>query len=306
MRVARVFLGMVLGVIPALSLALDNSPPLSSILSGSEFTYTAQRGDSVPRLALRFAINSRNILRDNGIKGRERLKEGRELKIDNRHIVPEALVDDGIVINLPARLLFHLRERLVTDTYPIAVGKPDWPTPSGDFEVVQVEANKTWLVPKSIQAEMRAAGRKVITRIEPGPKNPLGKYWVGISLPGIGIHGTTAPASIGGFRSHGCIRLHPDHSKDFYKKVTLGELGSVVYEPVLMARMDDGRIFLEISQDAYRRRGDPYKAAQAIAEREGLTDSVDWQRVKDVIREHAEVAREVTASSHQQAKGGDT
>ena len=305
-RAYRAAFGLIVSLAPALSWATDSPPPLSSILSGSEFTYTAKRGDSLPRLGIRFGVNAQILARDNSLTGRQRLKAGQELRIDNRHIVPEAFVDDGIVINLPQRMLFHLREREVTDAYPVAVGKPDWQTPSGDFEVVNVEENKPWLVPKSIQEEMRAAGRKVMTRIEPGPKNPLGKYWVGLSLTGIGIHGTTAPDSIYQFRSHGCIRLHPDNSKDFFHKVTRGELGRIVYQPVLLARLGDGRVYLEVNRDAYKRGGDPYKLVRAIAEQEAVTGEVDWKRVKQVIRERAEVAREVSITSQELTEGGDT
>jgi hypothetical protein len=71
--------------------------------------------------------------------------------------------------------------------------------------------------------------------------------------------------------------------------------------------MGDGRIYLEVNRDAYRKIGDPYKLVQAIAENEALTDAVDWQRVKAVIKERAEVAREITAVPHEQtAEGGDS
>ena len=56
---------------------------------------------------------------------------------------------------------------------------------------------------------MRREDKVVLTQVPPGPENPLGKHWVGLSIPGIGIHGTLAPASIYHFQSHGCIRLHP-------------------------------------------------------------------------------------------------
>ena len=43
--------------------------------------------------------------------------------------------------------------------------------------------------------------------IPPGPGNPLGTRWMGLSAPCVGIHGTPDAASIGYSASHGCIRM---------------------------------------------------------------------------------------------------
>ena len=43
--------------------------------------------------------------------------------------------------------------------------------------------------------------------IPPGPNSPVGIFWAGLSKPGIGLHGTANPETIGRARSHGCIRL---------------------------------------------------------------------------------------------------
>jgi len=43
--------------------------------------------------------------------------------------------------------------------------------------------------------------------IPPGPRNPVGRCWIGLSLPGYGIHGTPNPELIGKTGSHGCFRL---------------------------------------------------------------------------------------------------
>ena len=55
------------------------------------------------------------------------------------------------------------------------------------------------------------AWAKGLKPVPPGPGNPLGTRWMGLDAPGVGIHGTDAPASIGYSASHGCIRMHvPD------------------------------------------------------------------------------------------------
>ena len=88
---------------------------------------------------------------------------------------------------------------------PAAVGRSTWPTPSGEFHVAHKEVNPIWDVPPSIQEEMRRLGRPVVPRISPGPENPLGDLWIGLSLPNIGIHGTNAPDTVPGYTTHGCI-----------------------------------------------------------------------------------------------------
>jgi lipoprotein-anchoring transpeptidase ErfK/SrfK len=42
--------------------------------------------------------------------------------------------------------------------------------------------------------------------LPPGPNNPVGVGWIGLNKPGIGIHGTNNPYSIGQWASHGCMR----------------------------------------------------------------------------------------------------
>ena len=41
----------------------------------------------------------------------------------------------------------------------------------------------------------------------PGPNNPVGASWIGLTLPTYGIHGTPFPEQIGRAESHGCFRL---------------------------------------------------------------------------------------------------
>ena len=177
-------------------------------LSGNVFEYTVQAGDTLTKISARFGISSAVLARENGLKPNAALTPEQTLQIDNRHIVPDAQGLD-LLINLPQRMLYFYQDGLLNLTYPVALGKPTWPTPTGEFTVKNKIANKTWIVPISIQEEMRREGKAVKTHVPPGPNNPLGKYWLGLSLSGIGIHGTTAPTSIYLFQSPGCIRLHP-------------------------------------------------------------------------------------------------
>jgi len=206
-------------------------------VTGGEFTYTA---DSLASISSRFGVLEKVLARDNGLRPPYRLKTGDRLKVDNRHLIPEAL-PEGIVINIPQRMLFLFRDAKLAASYPVALGRHDWQTPTGSFFVAQLEKNKTWCVPPSIQEEMRRAGKPVITRVAPGPDNPLGGYWIGLSLPGYGIHATIAPASVYRMRTHGCIRLHPEDAAALYARVSLKMPVKIIYAPVLLSKLEDGR-----------------------------------------------------------------
>ena len=263
-------------------------------LIGREFSYTAKQGDSITSTGARFGVEVATLARTNGLDIGARLKLGQVLRVDNRHIVPEPS-NDGILINLPQRLLFYFNKVELISHYPVGLGRPDWPTPTGRFKVLAIEENPVWDVPKSIQEEMRREGQVVKTKVPPCPENPLGRYWIGLSMAGYGIHGTIAPTSIYQFRTHGCIRLHPDDVADLAKRLSVGAVGKIIYEPVLLARIEGERIFLETHRDIYRKRKDPPKSVQTLASTHGLSHLIDWLRVEQAIGRREGVAREVTS-----------
>ena len=104
----------------------------------------------------------------------------------------------------------------VLKTYPVAVGQPAYPTPTGDYVVTEKVENPTWTPPNSPWA----AG---LEPIPAGPYNPLGTRWIGTSAPLVGIHGTPDDWSIGSAASHGCIRMHISDVEDLFPHVVVGE-----------------------------------------------------------------------------------
>ncbi len=261
------------------------------MLTGSVFEYAVQKGDSLTSIGAKFGESPKLIANSNGLKFNARLVPEMRLSIDNRHVVPTGM-EDGILVNLPQRMLFHFVEGKMVFAAPVGLGKPSWPTPDGEFIIVDHEKDKAWIVPKSIQAEMAREGKPVITRIPAGPENPLGKYWMGLSIAGYGIHGTIAPASVYHFQSHGCIRMEPDAIEALFGKVGKGTRGRLIYQPLLIARLGDGSIFMESDPDIYRKRFDFLKAAHELAG--SLESSIDWKLAGRVIAAHEGVARDVT------------
>lgn len=277
----------------ALAWAMGSAAQDSASLTGGQFVYTVQPGDYLIKIGARFGTAPALLARQNGIAYGGILRPGRRLAIDNRHIVPETL-EEGILINLPQRMLFFFHQGELAAHYPVGLGKPSWPTPEGRFRVTRLEEDKTWRVPVSIQEEMEREGKAVLTEVPPGPDNPLGRHWIGLSLAGYGIHGTIAPASIYHFQSHGCIRLHPDDIAGLFSQARRGLPGKIIYAPVLLAVLEDGRLFLEVHADVYNRGLDLFELARRQAQAAGVQDRIDWAQADAVIKGREGLAREVT------------
>jgi lipoprotein-anchoring transpeptidase ErfK/SrfK len=119
-----------------------------------------------------------------------------------------------IVVSLEDRKLALVENGQVVKTYQVAVGKPSTPSPVGKFSIKRQVMNPTY----------RHDGRVV----PPGPHNPVGDRWMGLSKAGYGIHGTNEPNSIGKAASHGCIRMGKADIEDLYSRVDVGDAVEIV------------------------------------------------------------------------------
>lgn len=88
-----------------------------------------------------------------------------------------------IIVDLSDRNLYLLHEDVVVRSFPVGVGKMVTATPTGEFNIINKQAN---------------------------PGGPYGAFWMGLSKPYYGIHGTNDPSSIGKEVSLGCIRMYND------------------------------------------------------------------------------------------------
>jgi lipoprotein-anchoring transpeptidase ErfK/SrfK len=89
--------------------------------------------------------------------------------------------------------------------YPITAGSAEKPTPSETLKVTSINKNPTYRYNPAYEFK-GVKSRKPFT-INPGPNNPVGVVWIGLSSEGVGIHGTPEPGKISKTESHGCIRL---------------------------------------------------------------------------------------------------
>jgi L,D-transpeptidase ErfK/SrfK len=276
------------------------NPLNAESLVGQVRIITIAHGDTLRTLSARFGVDAATIARDNGLSLDVPLQVGAVLRLDNRHIVPSVPLDLTVLVNVPQRMVFAVSGTGVA-AYPIAVGRASWPTPLGEFSIVSKETNPTWDVPTSIREEAQRAGRSLPLKVPPGPNNPLGAYWLGLSMGSVGIHGTNVPNSIYRALTHGCIRMQAADVADLFGRVQVGTRGAVVYQPLLVLVQGD-EVFLEVHRDIYRRGPyDPLAFVKTKAEELGVTDRVDWDAAAKVIHEGAGVARSIARAATSRA-----
>ncbi len=171
----------------------------------------SQEGRHLKRLATgrairtAFATNSRAPIRL-GFEVRKPEVDSDELK-------------KAVVIMRSSNRLLYFDDLKLVRWFGVATGQAAFPTPLGDYEVVTKQRNPWWYPPPSDWA-------KDSEPVPPGPGNPLGTRWMGISAPYVGIHGTPDAASIGYSASHGCIRMRIEDAEWLFRRV---EIGTPVY-----------------------------------------------------------------------------
>lgn len=255
--------------------------------------YRTSPGDYGFLISGRIGMDWSRIAQENGLDPDAPLAKGQLLKVTFARIVPEA-IENGIIINIPDRTLYRFEKGQLKDYHFIAAGKPTWQTPLGTFVITAKAKDPTWYVPASIQKEMEEEGREVLVEVPPGTDNPLGQYWLQLSIKGVGLHGTNAPQSIYKFRSHGCMRLRPEIAELLFKELPVGTPGRIIYRPVKMVKTRNGKVFLEVYKDFYK-MGINYEAEVKRNVREmNVASDVDWDKIAEGIKAKDGIVRDVT------------
>ena len=103
--------------------------------------------------------------------------------------------DYRIIVDLSDRHLYLIDNHMIVKSYPVGIGRMVTQTPTGEYTII----NKA-----------------------PDPGGPFGAFWMGLSKPHYGIHGTNDPSSIGKLVSHGCIRMYNKDVLELSKLVPIG------------------------------------------------------------------------------------
>lgn len=123
------------------------------------------------------------------------------------------LLATRLVLNLKERRVYAYKEDKVLMSYPVAIGKKGWETPTGNFQVIQMVKDPVWENPWN---------GKIVPS---GPKGPIGERWIGFWTDGkntIGFHGTPSEKTLGQAVSHGCVRMKNKDVKALFEIVKPG------------------------------------------------------------------------------------
>ena len=118
-----------------------------------------------------------------------------------------------LLLNLKKRRVFVYQGQKIIASYPVAIGRRGWETPTGQFRVIQMVREPVWEHPFTGQL------------VPSGKNNPLGARWIGFWTDGanfIGFHGTPQENLIGRAVSHGCVRMRDRDIKALFEKVQIG------------------------------------------------------------------------------------
>lgn len=211
---------------------------LIHIVKPQETMYTIARkyGLAVDHLAFANGFSPTAIILDPGVK----------LVIPGERILPKNPPTNGLVLNLPERGVYLFRNGHFDRFVPVSIGDEDgFRTPTGQYSIIEKITNPTWYPP--VWAKDR-------TPVGPGPNNPLGAHWIGLSLPRTGIHGTNQPLNVGNSVTHGCIRAYPDVVAKLYNDVKVGWPVRIEYETVKFGRSGHGPLKVVTFPDVYKKQ----------------------------------------------------
>ncbi len=136
--------------------------------------------------------------------------------------IPDVPEFEGRVITIDTReKMLDLRDgdKLIA-SLPITPGSGSLPTPPGTWRIVGIAQLPTFRWDKSVL--MTGVRSETFYMLPIGPNNPVGVMWIGLNKPGIGIHGTNNPQTIGRAASHGCMRTANWDTVRLAKLVTKG------------------------------------------------------------------------------------
>lgn len=160
-------------------------------------TLAAGASVTVPNVARPFALEDLPLTRDLVAPG------GRRVAVDLRQRMLEIREGDRLLA-----------------AFPITPGSSAHPAPPGEWRILGVTTFPWFRWDEGVLK--RGERTENFFQLPPGPNSPVGIMWAGLNKPGIGIHGSPNPETIGRASSHGCIRLSNWDAAKFCRLVATG------------------------------------------------------------------------------------
>ncbi|WP_432823544.1 L,D-transpeptidase [Trichloromonas sp.] len=203
----------------------------------------------------------------------------------------------GITINLAELRLYYIWEengRFRARTYPVGIGTEGTESPLGQFAILSKIENPTWTVPLSIRKERPESPASV----PPGPSNPLGKFWMGFSRGGFGVHGTNIPLGVGRRVSHGCLRLYAQDIQDLFSRAAIGTPLQIINNPIKVGRKND-ILFLEVHRDLQENDDELKKEIVRQARVLNWSGTLDWDGIERILKENRGIPFPISFAAEQ-------
>ena len=164
--------------------------------------------------------------------------------------------DQVILVHIGENMVYLYEDGKITHEYLVATGQPEYPTPTGEWEITEKRYMPTWVNPAP-----DTWGASMPESIPPGLSNPLGLRALNWSAPAIRFHGTQAIYSLGYNASHGCVRMSNEDVIELYDLVDVGtpiisvEFGS--YDPLYTSTtVVDQETTGRTADDVEKKKGD--------------------------------------------------
>lgn len=125
-----------------------------------------------------------------------------------------------VVVDTQLRMLRVTEGERLLAAFPLTPGSAEHPAPPGEWKIAGAVPWPWYRYDEGVLK--RGERTETFYNLPPGPNSPVGILWAGFNRPGVGIHGTSSPETIGRSGSHGCIRLSNWDAAVFFTLVTKG------------------------------------------------------------------------------------
>jgi L,D-transpeptidase ErfK/SrfK len=209
--------------------------------------------------------------------------DGTVIDLPTKYILPSG-PREGVVINVSEfRLYYYPPGGKMVLTFPVGLGRLDFPTPLVNTRIKAAVHNPSWHPGPTARREHAARGNPLPAVVPPGPENPMGSMAIVLGIPSYFIHGTNQPFAVGQTASLGCIRMYNNHVETLAEMARSGQPVRIVNEPYKVG-WRDGELFAEVHEDIYdmAEQGELEKRIREAVKDRAV--QIDW----DVVRELSE------------------
>ncbi len=207
--------------------------------------------------------------------------DGAVITLPTKYVLPSG-PREGIVINVSEfRLYYYPPGGNSVITFPVGLGRLDFPTPLVNTKIRAAVPNPSWSPGPTARREHAERGNPLPAVVPPGPENPMGSMAIVLDIPSYFIHGTNQPFAVGQTASLGCIRMYDNHVETLAELTRRGTPVRIVNEPYKVG-WREGELFLEVHEDIYgMAKADELekRISEATKNRAAV---IDWARVQEL------------------------